>query len=185
MSARAATISCGGRSMVAPPLDEFWAAIAEAIRAATRVREVRVLPAYRDGWQCFLEQLSDIPRARRLSFLRSLRIEADQPALDRLRDRVVERLQQVFGISRAKAFDVLAPLDSKLRDWTTSLRTDIAVTPEMALDALRLSHSEVVGDHNLAPPAPAFSSRHEFVEHLATGTPRRRYEDPLSLGARR
>lgn len=167
-SERAATIECGGKDVRLPSLSAFWSAVQDASMLA-EAEEHAAQHGWKDAWGCFVEQLSDLDDEQRRRFIETLHIEWSGPALDALTDRVIVRLQQIFGISREKARDVMSALDSGLRTWSTSLRGgQFEVTPKMVSRQLQLRESEAVGDHDLPPPAPPFQSRQPFIESLGS-----------------
>ncbi|MDQ3279801.1 MAG: ATP-binding protein [Acidobacteriota bacterium] len=163
-SERTAIIEWEGKDVRLPSLSAFWSAVKGA-QTMAGIDESAVLNAWGDAWRCFVGQLSDLDDEQRLRFLETLNIQWSQPALEALVDRVIVRLQEVFGISAEKAHDVMAHLDSGLRTWSTSLRGDqFEVTPEVVLRQLQLRETEARGDHDLPPPAPPFPSRQPFIE---------------------
>ncbi|MCA9665983.1 MAG: ATP-binding protein [Myxococcales bacterium] len=128
---------------------------------------LQIPAAWRAAWHEWESALQGLPMAARLEFLRSLTIRANQPDLDQLETNLLDKIRRYIGTTNPRP--LLHRLDSALRTWTTTRRgTSEHVDRERLFEALSLSVSESVGDHDLAPPAPFFPSRQTLANELET-----------------
>lgn len=123
---------------------------------------------YTPAWQEWCSQLTNlVENEEKLLFLQSLKFYTDEPDLPALENEILERIQQIFKISKFKQYEVLKELVNKLRIWTTSLRgVNTRITRKIAYEALCLDEEEPVGWHGFSPPEPFFESSYTIVQVL-------------------
>ena len=73
-------------------------------------------------WKIWLKELSELNEQEKISFLRALTIETDQPDLEEVEREIISKVAQTFSITENKAIPIKNTLDSALRKWATTLR---------------------------------------------------------------
>ena len=150
-----------------PALSEFLHSLSEKVAQASSLSEIS-FPEYKDAWNEWLLQLSDIPNdSDKLSFIQYLRIEDSSPSLLNLENDIIELLMDAFCTNKTNAITLLSSLDHALRTWTTSSRHSVFITREDVYEALALSQKPTFSfNHDLVPSEPFFSSRFALVQTI-------------------
>jgi len=160
----------GDASLVRPPLADFLLHLRAQLKSAATLTDLEVPAEWRDAWELeWLPQLASLASdERKIQFMRLLEIRASEDGLDAIAARLVNKLEQLFGVARSVAERFMARLDAALRRWATSARGSLeGITRERAYQELCLVEDELVGEHDLSPPAPFFDTRLPVVEDIA------------------
>ncbi|MGG0412259.1 ATP-binding protein [Peribacillus simplex] len=151
-----------------PALSEFWPYLQTQLSSATTLKDISMCQEWTKAWKEWCAQLDTLSNdSRKIEFLKSLRIETNQPNLEEITGELVQKLALTFGISLEKARPLLSLLDHALREWATSLRRRESIDREDVYKVLSIPAQELIGDHSLVPPEPFFPSRKEFVDKLS------------------
>jgi hypothetical protein len=132
-----------------PPLTDFVRWMQAEIPIRKTLSSFKVKRGWRSGWKSWIGEMKEGTDDYRLSFLRSLDVQTDQPNLENLESLVQRKLAEIFGASYERAAPLLHAFDHALRRWTDS---HAHVTLEDALSALVLP--EDLESIHLAPPPP-------------------------------
>lgn len=168
---RRQAVTRGTASIVRPPLDEFLAHVGKEIVSATTLAHVNIPTAWQDAWaKEWLPQLDALGSdSQKLQFMRLFRVQTSEEGLDELGERLLTKLVTLFAVDRGAALRLRAFLDSALRTWATSLRGSAQqITREVVYEKLCLADDVVVGEHELAPPAPFFRTRMPVGDEVAS-----------------
>lgn len=154
-------------SYVRPALMEFWKTIKKQIESCTTLNEINVPKEWEDAWLYWKEELSELNEHEKYNFLKALSIESDQPNLDEIGEIILKEICNIFGVDRFRATPIRNTLDSALRKWSTTERGEIEeVNREELIKVLSLDSNILIGEHELRPPYPFFSSREKLVIKL-------------------
>jgi hypothetical protein len=150
-----------GPRLVRPALDEFLAWFHTAVSSLTALDAIVVPDDWRDAWTVeWMPQLEGLETSeRKLQFLQRLQIHAAEPGLEEIHATNVGRLAALFDLRLPSATRLHRAFDEALRDWTTSLRKAETITRPAAYEKLCLVDDELVGNHEIPPPAPFFPTR--------------------------
>jgi hypothetical protein len=159
------TLSPSG--LVRPALAQFLAHLEREASVAEGLRAIEWPPEWEQAWrEEWLRELSTLTDDEALCFSRSFRVQVE-PSLDELQSELTSMLAALFCPSRpAEAEHLRATLDSRLRTWATSHRGEVEEIRAADVWAALSLADDLVGEHDLAPPAPFFASRETVVDEL-------------------
>ncbi|MCC7061845.1 MAG: AAA family ATPase [Planctomycetes bacterium] len=151
-----------------PPLEDFLAHLHQELKQATDIASIMMPAEWRNAWtEEWLAQLSPLQTAHdSLRFLRSFRIEARTEGLDTVNEGLLTQLESTFAVTRHSSVALRGLLDSSLRIWATTLRQKRRITTEDVYEALCLTSDQLIGDHEIAPPAPFFPTRLPLADRV-------------------
>ncbi|UDF17179.1 ATP-binding protein [Bacillus pumilus] len=150
-----------------PKLLDFWDEIKKQLRSATNINEITVQSTWEDAWSIWKDQLSNLDDSEIYSFLKVFSIESNQPDLHEVEEEILQKIANVFGVNQVRAIPIMNQLDSALRKWATTERGEVEeIDREELFKMLSVKEQNMVGDHQLSPPHPFFSSREVFVKEL-------------------
>jgi hypothetical protein len=157
-----------GTSYIRPAIVNFWPHIHTQLHSIARLGDIQVPPEWEKAWTEWVEQFNEIKTEDlKLQFLKSLELLFDQPDLANLESIILHKIQVSFGISEPKARTIFHSLDHQLRIWATTRRgNNENITAEMIYTAISIPTQEMMGNHELPPPSPFFSSRQTFAQDL-------------------
>jgi hypothetical protein len=151
-----------------PSLSGFLAMLAEQLKHACDFSGISFSQDWQEAWAEWTSELACLGSDERVyEFLTVFRVIADQPDLDELGVELRSRLRNALGVSEAQASELATRLEAALKKWTTSLRSNNAITAEDIWKELG-GAEEFVGAHAIPPPAPFFPSREGFLRDVAS-----------------
>jgi len=146
-----------------PPLLEFMVWLAAALEDVESIDDVVPDSDWVQCWDEWCLQLAAENDVERLAFLRSLEIRTTQDDRDGLENRILNKLQQLFGVGLERVKPFFNTLTSELRRWTTGHEK---VTAEELCSVLALAPEPLLLAPAPPPPSPFFPSRIPFAETL-------------------
>ncbi|HMZ81018.1 MAG TPA: hypothetical protein PLL06_15050, partial [Acidobacteriota bacterium] len=116
---------------------------------------------WQNAWdQEWLPQLAILENeSQKLQFMQCLHIKTSEEDLDVIGESLLTKITTLFAVDRGTAFSLRSRLDSALRIWATSARSNPEITREIAFEKLCLVEDKLVGEHELVPPFPFFETR--------------------------
>ncbi|MCU5764606.1 ATP-binding protein [Bacillus cereus] len=152
---------------IRPPLKEFWELITKQLQEGKSIDKVEVKKGWKEAWKLWLTELSELNDEEKYNFMRALKIESEQPELEQVEANLVDKIAKTFGVDENQAQPIKNALDSALRKWATTLRGEKEeVDRETVFETLSIQSQVTVGEHNLLPPYPFFSSRQKLLDEL-------------------
>lgn len=149
-----------------PPMNQFWPELSTQLETADDIQSIKFRPEWMDAWKMFLDKMNILSSEEQLDFLKGFEIKAGQHDLQKLRDDVLNELEQTFQIAHSKAVELQQKLCYSLMEWVTTSRKKEQIEPEDVLEALSLASDESVDCHMFPVSEPFFHSRVTFVDSL-------------------
>ncbi len=119
-----------------------------------------------DKWKLLRDELFDVFKDtdKILNFLTNLVIQKEV-GLNELKEKLIKKIAKTFSVKSEVANNILSKLDSKLREWVTTIRKEEIITREDVLSSIAELDIQV-GEHFIEPPVNFFNSRNQTINSI-------------------
>ncbi len=165
---RKSKVKINHSKIVRPGLKSFFEEIKINCKQHDNTNLFTISNEFEDSYnQEWLNQLYNLNNKEKVLFLKQLEFRTGQSELNVIEEQLLNNIASYLTIERNKALSILSSLDNALRIWaTTYRRKKEKITQEDVYEKLRIPAYEYIGDHNLLPPYPFFSSRETVVNSI-------------------
>ncbi len=149
------------------PLEEFYREIKFIINNIEKVDENTFAGKEDLGhqWEEFILE-AGLEGDEAVRFIRNFEIKVLAPTLEETEEIIINRITENFGCNRELAKKLFIKLAAQLRIWATSRRETERIISENVYTILSENNNEIIGNHDILPPVPFFSSRKKFCKTI-------------------